>query len=334
MIRVRFAGIIFSLLFIGLFFIGLIQNPLFFIDLWRAMRDVSLELTLTGLLVGWLLWLGLEVNHSVNRVGDDGSLQTSFRQGISTEMIGAVISTVLLGMVVLVFQQYQDIQGRKAELILQMGSPDNAFAVEASRILADEGWLFDSTLHNASLERADLQDANLKGANLQGVNLFRAVLQDVTFSEANLQGANLERVNLQDTVLQSANLQNAVLKSANLKGAVLGRANLQGANLNRAILLEAYLAAANLQGADLSQANLQGANLGQANLQGANLAQANLQDTNLVGAILPDGTEWIVDTDMGRFTNQQHPEYCGTLVGLNRLRQDLGVEVISTEVCN
>src|SRR5690606_34681130 len=62
-------------------------------------------------------------------------------------------------------------QERKDELILQMGSPDHAFAVEAARIMRQKGWL-----HDGSLQDADLVITNLKRANLGHANLQAAVL--------------------------------------------------------------------------------------------------------------------------------------------------------------
>ncbi len=108
------------------------------------------------------------------------------------------------------------------------------------------------------------------------------------------------------------------LYDGSLQGAYLSSANWQGAKMRDADLQEALLAAANLQGVDLFRANLRGthfwrANLREVNLTAANLLDAILHEANLTGAIfseetvLPDGTNWKPDADLGRFTDPKHP---------------------------
>jgi|GEM_PF-1559993 len=376
--------------------ISLGNNPLFFTDIWHSIIDVQTELVLTTIFALILFWLGLELNHrtseqnththkprftitKINTTDSDeygfnrsGSglyipkraipaykpIQTEFWQGISTELVSAAVAGSLLGMIILIFQQYQSIQNRKSDLILQMSSPDNAFAIEAVRQLRDEGWLFDGTLHNANLSVANLQGANLKFANLRNVNLSRANLLDANLEQANLQDANLERANLQDVLFQFANLKGAILLQANLEVAflrdanledvilvnsnlqntMLERVNLQGANLTGAELQGANLTGANLQGANLTGANLQGADvrwanienssLRQADLRGSNLRESNLLNINPIDLILPYGSQWIYDIDMRKFTDLDHPEYRITLIRINQIRIKLGYSSI------
>ena len=200
---------------------------------------------------------------------------------------------------------------RKAELILQLGSPDNGFAREAARLLRHKGWLTDGSLQGASLIEANLQGEDLFGANLKGAKLLEANLQGTYLYDANLQEAELSGTNLQGADLQIANLQGANLRWANLQKANLRAANLKEANLIEANLQGARLIEANLQKADLSEANLQGVNLRGVSLQEADLRWVNLQGTNLQGTefdentILPDRTKWSPGRDMREFT---HPE--------------------------
>jgi len=134
-------------------------------------------------------------------------------------------------------------QQEKGRLILQMGSPDNAFAIEAARQLSSKGWLYDGSLRGAVLTGADLNGAKLFEANLTGADLRRA----------NLGGANLCEANLSEATLFEANLCEADLYRAKLNGAKLFEANLTGADLYRATLRGANLCEANLKGADLSE---------------------------------------------------------------------------------
>ncbi len=169
-------------------------------------------------------------------------------------------------------------QERKEELILQMGSPDNAFAVEAVRILRQKGWLEDGSLTGENLSNARLEYAVLWQASLVSMNLWNA----------NLLGANLWRANLQASILWQATLAAANLWEANLQ-----KAQLQGANL---------------QGSYLREANLRGANLLEANLEAVRFKNDSYDCILPIcdeTTILPDGTRWTPDRDWREFT---HPK--------------------------
>jgi uncharacterized protein YjbI with pentapeptide repeats len=194
------------------------------------------------------------------------------KSDFSTELISIAITVLLIDRM----NDRRAIEQEKKALILQMGSPENAFAVEATRILRVRGWIEDGSL----------REAYLMGANLQGAHLGVADLQGAILLGADLRGANLKSANLQGAELWGANLQEANLWGANLHGVTLGGANLHGANLRDANLQEANLRDANLQKANLMEANLQEAILRDANLQEAILWGANLQRGNLRGADL------------------------------------------------
>ena len=196
-------------------------------DLVQAMQDTGLELVLTGLIIIGMfmvgLWLGrwslrMQLKTELGAWDDTKkedtirrTLRVNFIQGISTELFGAVMTTIAFGIVLLVFQQYQAVQNRKAELILQLGSPNNIFAVEAYRQVEALGWHDDGTLENTRLWNANLESAILWGSNFEGAILWGA----------NLAGANLWDANLADTNLREVNLQGADLWDANLAGAIL-----------------------------------------------------------------------------------------------------------------
>ena len=165
-------------------------------------------------------------------------------------------SLISIGITVLIIDNVNEMYRRRAEkerLILQMGSPDYGFAIEAARQLSVREWLFDG-----SLERAHLQDANLQGAHLGKASLQRADLL-----QADLQSSFLGRANLKETNLMKANLREANLWNAYLERAYLGEADLQGAYLQDAYMVGAYLKKANLEGANvrsyLERAHLEGA---------------------------------------------------------------------------
>lgn len=157
--------------------------------------------------------------------------RANYWQGLSTEMIGGLVTAVLLGLVITFVQRMENERSQKEQLILQMGSPDNAFAIEAVRQLGALGWLYDGSLHGAFLLEANLQRAYLGFAELQGANLKRANLQRANFYQAELENANLSETNLQRAFLFETILQEANLVLADLQGANLMKANLRGANL-------------------------------------------------------------------------------------------------------
>jgi hypothetical protein len=156
----------------------------------------------------------------------------------------------------------------KRSLVLQVGSPDNAHAIEAVRRLRARGWI-STALKKAYLSEANLEEANLQGANLQHAILTKANMKRANFFAADLEGASLIEANLIDADLPKAILRSCNLFNADLRGAILG-------------------------GADLSGANLKGANL-----KSAKLGQAKFnQDT-----ILPDGNRWADSTLLDRYVD-------------------------------
>ncbi|GAB1421457.1 hypothetical protein MASR2M15_16220 [Anaerolineales bacterium] len=164
----------------------------------------------------------------------------------------------------------------KKRLTIQLSSPNNAFAKEASRNFRAKGWLKDGSLSGVSLRGANLQREYLSGANLKASDMVGA--------------------NLQDADLRGANLQNATLNDAMLEDAYLTYTNLQEADLSGANLHNAYLTGANLKNANLSGANLTNASLKRATLDGCRFSTST---------ILPDGSQWSEDRDLGQFTMPQ-----------------------------
>ena len=214
-------------------------------------------------------------------------------------------------------EEKRRVEDLKAQLVREVGSPDNATALNAVRELKAHGWL---TGWDGLLKYVDLMEANLAEADLYEANLIGA-----TLSKANLGGAILHSANLESASLWYADLEGAILHSVNLQGAILNYANLTGATLSEANLQSAVLPSANLAGADLWEANLAGVLLYECNLVGANLFGANLAGVNLKKAIfddkivLPDAIYnhqtktydkyWTPDTDMTRYTDPDHPDF-------------------------
>lgn len=188
-------------------------------------------------------------------------------------VIAALLTTVGTALLVLWIappQQRVDQDELRRMLMDRLRSGENDTAQMAAEDLAYYGWLTDG-----SLEGIDLSGANLVAANLIGANLPRA------------------------------NLQNADLGSASLNRAQLPGANFADANLYAATLTGSSLHEANFSGADLRVADLKNADLSGANLTGASLSGAQWNESTR----LPDGSMWSPETDLGRFTDAQHPDY-------------------------
>ena len=225
-----------------------------------------------------------------------------FYANIAAEAISIAITVLIIERL---YERRSKTEAEKAEkerLILQMGSPDRGFAVEAARQLAKREWLKDGSLVKAHLGGADLTEAKLYEANLSDANLYktildnailaRAVLTGADFWRASLKGAMLIEATLHRAILRDVELSNAYLRQADLSSAILWEANLSGSDLLGCILIDAGMSKANLHGANLSHANLSGAYLGDANLIKANLLGANLSETDLSSAIYDYQTQW------------------------------------------
>jgi len=173
---------------------------------WRKVRGWLTLTRLIGLVIG-LVGLGVAISGSRYVENTVFDAIKAFYANAGSELISIAITVLVID----ALNQRRATSQERDALILQMGSPDNAFAVEAVRILRVRGWLEDGAL----------QEADLGGAHLQGAFLFNA----------NLREANLVNANLQEAQLRFANLQGAALDFANLQGAYLWYVDLQGANL-------------------------------------------------------------------------------------------------------
>lgn len=138
---------------------------------------------------------------------------------IFTEVIGICLAVLLIDF----SNKFLARSIEKKRLILQMGSPDNAFALEAVRQLSARGWLENGSLRGAYLVKADLREADFASANLEG---------------ANLTGANLSEANLIFTKMGGAILDDAILKRAKILAVDFKDSTLTTEQLAQAIILD------------------------------------------------------------------------------------------------
>ncbi|MBL8153102.1 MAG: pentapeptide repeat-containing protein [Anaerolineae bacterium] len=144
-------------------------------------------------------------------------------QNIYITGVGAFLTVAILDRQA----EHRATRQRKEELILQMGNPDNGFAVEAARVLRLKGWLKDGSLTQVDLWQANLQKAQLNRSDLRNAQLAFANLQDVCLDAANLCSADLRCAKLQRARLWVADLRGACLELANLEKAQLISAELR-----------------------------------------------------------------------------------------------------------
>ncbi|HRX00363.1 MAG TPA: pentapeptide repeat-containing protein [Cyclobacteriaceae bacterium] len=200
-----------------------------------------------------------------------------FYANIAAEAISIAITVLIIERL---YERRSKTEAEKTEkerLILQMGSPDNGFAVEAVRQLRQRGWLSDG-----SLEGVDLTGANLRKAMLSGAVLTWADLTAVDLVDADLSDADLYETHLRGTRLHKANLMSANLSGAILWNTYLEEADLTGADMRAAKFFEAFIDKVNLTFADLRGAVL----------CDIDLTQVNLRDVNLKGTGYVNDTIW------------------------------------------
>ena len=189
---------------------------------------------------------------------------------------------------------------------------------------SDEPNIAEQVYEEADLSRRDIitliASTQGEGLILQGVNLM-----EVDLSILYLPNTNLRLANLVLTSLEGANLKDSILINANLYGTSMGGTNLQNAdlenvNLKHADIIDTDFSSANLKGADLQNSfvtlsNLQNTNLENTNLENVDFRWSYLRNADLTNATfntetrLPDETNWTTDTDMGRFTDPNHPDF-------------------------
>lgn len=156
----------------------------------------------------------------------------AFWQGISTEMVGAVMTTIIFGIALVVLQENQAQQRLKEDLLFDLGSPANAFALRAARRLEVEGWLSDGSVRGLSLANADLTRASLLRADMRDVDLSNALLVNATLTDADLSNATFRGANLDGAFFFRTNLAGADFTGANLTNVKLWDANMEGATFS------------------------------------------------------------------------------------------------------
>lgn len=142
---------------------------------------------------------------------------------------------VVDGMLLFVMNRLIKSNERK-NVLAQIGSYSNDFALDALRRARQEGWLSNGTLRGRTFSKAKLHRADFSGAVLARADFRYADLSQASLTHCDLHGADLTGANLSDADLRWANLSYATLDWALLTGANLEGANLKGAQLAHATI--------------------------------------------------------------------------------------------------
>lgn len=148
-------------------------------------------------------------------------IERTFRD-LYSNLVTELASIALTVLIIDRLNQHRAEERERANLILQLGSPDHSFAIEALRMLQARAWLDKGALNGVHLNRAHLIGAHLHNLSLVGAHL----------AWANLRHALLTQSDLSHTSLQEANLEGAALQGANLSGANMNEANLTHARFD------------------------------------------------------------------------------------------------------
>ena len=278
----------------------------------RAKRFINQHKTLfTGFLIISAVVIFIGFLYALVMIGFTqlGFDADDYKTNLYTEVFGVLFSVFVSVFIIGGFTYWRDRQQLRTRLKREARSRSNDIAISAVDWLRDKTWL---TGDKGLLRHADMRDANLQGADLQ---------------EANLRGAYMKRANLKEAILAFAQIQYAWLTDAELQGAKLIDADLQGTKMWGAKLQDAWLIDANLQGVQLVNAQMDKAKLLKANLKGAIIVGANIQDAYLGFTRLPDCEMSTTGTDLGKYTNSEHPQFAETLKKINKIRKKLGYGV-------
>lgn len=147
---------------------------------------------------------------------------------LGTEMIGIVITVAIINRI---YDQGTK-EALKAKLIRQMGSQDNASALQAVTELDAHGWVQDGSLTKQSFYKANLSEAHLNNALLEECVFTETNFQKTALFGANLRGARFQGTNLSEARLVRADLQGAYFFNSIVENTIMQRINLKETSIS------------------------------------------------------------------------------------------------------
>lgn len=134
---------------------------------------------------------------------------------LGTEMGGIVVTVAIIDRL----YRKQGEEELKARLIRQMGSLDNADALQAVVELKAHGWLQDGSLVGSTYYDMNLSNSDLRNGDFRRCNFYKGHMHYTDLSETNLEGADFIEVDLRNVNFANANLKGATFLNANLNNA-------------------------------------------------------------------------------------------------------------------
>lgn len=254
---------------------------------WDEIRKIHIESATAYRIFGGLVLVGIGVLLGAHFFARDSGYGTN----LYTEFISIAVTVFIID----IMNSRRDERRREHELtdrlLREARSPEEEVARHAYHELRERGLTFGdkSILQGVNLRGTTPGRVNLGESNLVLADFYGSHLSESWFHQANLESANLAESNLDKTWFFDARLVNANLQGAFAENAYLIRANLTGANLKYANLDNVVFEAepAGLED-DLEQAE---------------------RERNFMRAILPNGEYWTPESDLGQFTDPEHPKF-------------------------
>lgn len=251
---------------------------------WDEIRKIHIESASTYHVLGGLVLVGVGIWIGAHLFAGD----TGFGSNIYAEFIGIVAAYFSIDFLNRRSEERRRKQNLIDRLLRDAVSPQSDVAQRAFFDMWKDGLVFG--------ENSILREGKRK------VNLYGASPGKVTLRMARMDGAIMTWSDFSESDFDGAILDNACLGSATLKWASFDYVSLKNANFENADLTHATLI-----GADLTGANLLGAKIYRDSLYNYAAESPNTPpDTGSPQAILPDGKPMTLNTDLTRFTDQNH----------------------------
>ena len=186
---------------------------------WDLKLDMVDTLAVTFLSVGAILFL-------VGMTMDTRALSEFWQVFVDEWTPGFVIDGALLLVVNRIIRRNE-----RNNVLAQIGSLSNDFALDAVRRARTEGWLTDGAMTGREVRKAKLSTADLSGAVLAKVDLRYSDLSMTSLTHADLRGADLTGANCRNADLRWADLRGAKLNWTDLNGAQTEGARFDGADM-------------------------------------------------------------------------------------------------------
>jgi hypothetical protein len=193
---------------------------------------------------------------------------SNYLQGVSTELIGAALTIILLTFVFKAIETYATEKNAAVEAVLQLQSEDETQKQAALDMLRRSGWLYSLQSITEDLSGVDLSNENLENVNFGSIG----------FEAVNFHNANLANTHFTTSTFGNSSLRDTDLSFANLEGAVFIYTHFHNVTFY--------------------EANLKNVSF-QPFCTNSGCFESDFDETT----ILPDGSFWTVGTDMTRFTD-------------------------------